>query len=404
MRGRGRIAIAFVAALVAAGLLSPRTLPVRAESDGRLVAFAIDTSGSLRPPDVARAGNLAAGILDRLPPGTEAAIFTFDDQARLLVPRTANAEDVKAAVARLRPRGRTTAMNDALFDAARYLRDSGVARRTLVLVTDGRDEDSAVELADALAVAQQAGIPVFTVGVGRAEERVLRRIAKLTGGQYAALGTARADQLASAIAAFGPGAAAPIRTTGDRGESRPGPDTSASPAAEGPAAGEARGGDAVTWVAVVALAVAIAAAVSWVRRRRAAAAARLDDDLGTAPTLLERMNRTEEYLEKTVTLRERPVLTITRGPGAGQVYELGGGKATSIGRAKANEVVVNDVSVSSEHCRIRPEDGHFVLHDLRSTNGTFVNERRVTRHVLTEGDVVKIGETSLLFKTDLKRT
>jgi pSer/pThr/pTyr-binding forkhead associated (FHA) protein len=87
----------------------------------------------------------------------------------------------------------------------------------------------------------------------------------------------------------------------------------------------------------------------------------------------------------------------------GQVYELGA-NATSIGRAKANEVVVNDVSVSSEHCRIRPEDGHFVLHDLKSTNGTFVNERRVTRHVLTEGDVVKIGETSLMFRTDLKRT
>ena len=116
------------------------------------------------------------------------------------------------------------------------------------------------------------------------------------------------------------------------------------------------------------------------------------------------MSSTEEYLEKTVALRERPVLTITRGPGVGQMFELGNESAMSIGRAKANEVVINDVSVSSEHCRIRPEDGHFVLHDLKSTNGTFVNERRVTRHVLAEGDVLKIGETSLLYKTDLKRT
>jgi pSer/pThr/pTyr-binding forkhead associated (FHA) protein len=123
-----------------------------------------------------------------------------------------------------------------------------------------------------------------------------------------------------------------------------------------------------------------------------------------APTLLEKMSSTEEYLEKTVTLRERPVLTITRGPGTGQVFDLRDHSATSIGRAKANEVVIDDVSVSSEHCRIRPEDGHFVLHDLKSTNGTFVNERRVSRHVLTEGDILKIGETSLLFKTDLKRT
>ena len=115
------------------------------------------------------------------------------------------------------------------------------------------------------------------------------------------------------------------------------------------------------------------------------------------------MNRTEEYLEKTVTLRERPVLTVTRGPGAGEVYELKGRAPLSIGRAKANEVVVNDLSVSSEHCRIRPEEGRFVLHDLKSTNGTFVNERRVTRHVLSEGDILKIGESALMFRTDLKR-
>ena len=148
---------------------------------------------------------------------------------------------------------------------------------------------------------------------------------------------------------------------------------------------------------LVALAVVVMG-----RRREREVASELPPEVA-APTLLERMSSTEEYLEKTVTLRENPVLTVTRGPGTGQVFDLRHQAATSIGRAKANEVVIDDVSVSSEHCRIRPEDGHFVLHDLKSTNGTFVNERRITRHVLQEGDVLKIGETSLLFKTDLKR-
>jgi len=67
---------------------------------------------------------------------------------------------------------------------------------------------------------------------------------------------------------------------------------------------------------------------------------------------------------------------------------------TSLGRAKVNDIVLNeDVAVSSEHCRIRPEDGKFVLHDLKSTNGTFVNDRRVTRQPLTEGDTIQVGET-----------
>ena len=65
----------------------------------------------------------------------------------------------------------------------------------------------------------------------------------------------------------------------------------------------------------------------------------------------------------------------------------GSSAPTSLGRAKVNDIVLNeDVAVSSEHCRIRPEDGKFVLHDLKSTNGTFVNDRKVTRQPLTEGD------------------
>jgi hypothetical protein len=120
-------------------------------------------------------------------------------------------------------------------------------------------------------------------------------------------------------------------------------------------------------------------------------------------TVLARMNTTEEYLERTVTLQERPVLAITRGPGTGQVFELSALAATSIGRSRANDIRVDDVSISGQHCRVRPEDGHFVLHDLKSTNGTLVNEKKVVRHVLAEGDVISIGETSLQYRREMKR-
>jgi hypothetical protein len=120
-------------------------------------------------------------------------------------------------------------------------------------------------------------------------------------------------------------------------------------------------------------------------------------------TVLARMNTTEEYLERTVTLQERPVLAITRGPRAGEVFELSALAATSIGRSRANDIQVDDVSISGQHCRVRPEDGHFVLHDLKSTNGTMVNEKKVVRHVLAEGDVISIGETSLQYRREMKR-
>jgi Mg-chelatase subunit ChlD len=396
MRARRRAAAVFAAAAVL-GAATPAALRGQAE-DATLVAFAIDTSGSLSPAEVAKAATLVSGVLGALPAGAEAALFAFDDQPRLLVPRTAARGDVAAVLGGLRRQGRFTALNDALYDATRYLRDAPAGRRALVVVTDGRDENSAVDLSDSLAVAQQAGIPVFTVGIGRVEERVLRRIAKLTGGQYAPLGAARAGQIAARIATLDVARAATAATTRAGGGDRRA-ETSPAPGTEGRETSSRR----AAWITIGVVLAALAAVALWRRRRTAATAAShaIADD--PAPTIVERMNRTEEYLEKTVTLRERPVLTITRGPGVGQVFELGAA-ALSIGRAKANEVVVNDVSVSSEHCRIRPEDGHYVLHDLKSTNGTFVNERRVSRHVLAEGDVIKLGETSLLFKTDLKRT
>jgi len=122
-----------------------------------------------------------------------------------------------------------------------------------------------------------------------------------------------------------------------------------------------------------------------------------------SPTVVERLNTTEEYLEKTITLRERPVLTITHGPGAGELFELSRATAMSIGRARANDIVLKDVSISGQHCRIRPEEGGFVLHDLKSTNGTFVNDKRVSRHPLSDGDLVQVGETVMQFRTEHRR-
>ncbi|PYQ44106.1 MAG: hypothetical protein DMF77_08065 [Acidobacteria bacterium] len=97
------------------------------------------------------------------------------------------------------------------------------------------------------------------------------------------------------------------------------------------------------------------------------------------------------------------MLAITRGPGVGQVFELSETSATSIGRSRANDIQVEDVSISGQHCRVRPEDGQFVLHDLKSTNGTLVNEKKVVRHVLAEGDVIRLGETSLQYRREMKR-
>jgi hypothetical protein len=245
---------------------------------------------------------------------------------------------------------------------------------------------------------------------------VLRRIAKHTGGEYLPLARARGRALAAAIAASRPTPSAAVPAPSAAAPSAPATPAPMASGAQRPATApralRPSGTGPLLWGA---LALIVAALVAVLVLRRGRAVSGREETLGAglvprdgeedlSPTVVQRMNITEEYLEKTVTLRERPVLSITRGPGTGQSFDLRRDSSTSIGRAKANDIVVGDVSVSSQHCRIRPEEGRFVLHDLKSTNGTYVNERKVSRHTVAEGDVIRLGETSLQYRNETSRT
>jgi pSer/pThr/pTyr-binding forkhead associated (FHA) protein len=74
-----------------------------------------------------------------------------------------------------------------------------------------------------------------------------------------------------------------------------------------------------------------------------------------------------------------------------------GTHAVSIGRLPDNNIVIDNPAVSGRHARVYREGNHYVLEDLKSTNGTFVNDKPVARHTLLEGDVVLVGKHSLLF-------
>lgn len=69
----------------------------------------------------------------------------------------------------------------------------------------------------------------------------------------------------------------------------------------------------------------------------------------------------------------------------------------TLGRHPNNTVQVLDRIVSKEHCHIDFVDGRFVLRDLGSLNGTFVNGERVGERVLTPGDEITLGSTRILF-------
>ena len=74
----------------------------------------------------------------------------------------------------------------------------------------------------------------------------------------------------------------------------------------------------------------------------------------------------------------------------------------SIGRLPDNMVVIDNAAVSGRHARVYKEGNHYVLEDLKSTNGTFVNDKPVRKATLTAGDRLRVGRVELI--VDRRRT
>ncbi|MCK5551551.1 MAG: FHA domain-containing protein [Deltaproteobacteria bacterium] len=87
-------------------------------------------------------------------------------------------------------------------------------------------------------------------------------------------------------------------------------------------------------------------------------------------------------------------LIVIFGDRLGKQYHLGRERML-IGRLGRSDILIDDSSVSREHAIIERRDGRFVLEDLKSTNGTFVNGEFVDVYVLNHGDKIRIGNTVL---------
>src|SRR5574341_959957 len=74
----------------------------------------------------------------------------------------------------------------------------------------------------------------------------------------------------------------------------------------------------------------------------------------------------------------------------------------NIGRRLENQVVIDDPRISRQHAQLRAIRGHYVLFDLNSTGGTFVNGQRTTQTVLYPNDVISLAGLILVFGQDLE--
>jgi FHA domain len=100
--------------------------------------------------------------------------------------------------------------------------------------------------------------------------------------------------------------------------------------------------------------------------------------------------------------RRAPRLVVARAAGhdPGMIYDLDGDLV--LGRGDHAEIRLEDPFASSRHARIYEQAGTLVLEDLRSTNGTYLNEELLdtTPRPLRPGDHLRIGESEFVFEVD----
>ena len=361
----------------------------------RSVVLVVDTSGSMAINDpTARIRDAVGRVVAGLPESDVAGLVTFDTAARVVAPLRRLDEPgarraLQDAIGGLRFTGRYTdiaeAVERSLYELQRPGREDGP--RLIVLVTDGlidtgdEAEDAEKDTwlrEDLLPSCREDGVRIFSVAFTEsADYELLRTLSTRTnGGYYRAL---TPDDV--------PGIFAELERALARPEPKPEPVQEVVPAheleqavqrqvrqieAERPPVQvpEPKSGlsDAMlAGLALLALAALVVAVLALRRIRRA--------DREALPVVQATLHDLE----------------------SGAVYQLDS-RVTRIGRAPESDVVIDSPTISGQHALIEARDGIYHLVDLRSTNGTYLNEKRIEREsVLRKGDVLRFDRFKFAF-------
>ena len=187
--------------------------PISLPNEGRDIMLAVDLSGSMTEQDMAYNGQ----YVDRLTmvkavlsdfieqrQGDRLGLILFGDTAFLQTPLTRDVKTVSKMLseAQIGLVGRATAIGDALGLSVKRFASKKESNRIVVLLTDGQNTAGNLDPEDALLLAREEGIKVYTIGVGsdnprgfslfnmggmsggNLDESLLKRIAEQTGGLY----------------------------------------------------------------------------------------------------------------------------------------------------------------------------------------------------------------------------
>jgi len=388
------------------------------------ILFLVDTSDPAREEVVRRNLDQISAMLDKVKPYQRIGLASFDKDLKIEVPVGGDPERIRKLETSLRATGMTTELYRNTIKAIDVLADIKADRKAIFLFSDGQAEDKAYFHQDVVRAARKNHVIINSLGYPRTVAlsvalQTLRRLSDETGGVYVEAGNDyrlpesflkmpfdnidrggafSVDLQPLLVQAAGRAPSVQLDFGTDVGDvqvdvpvdlpapARPAASPQAGPEAPqirivtAPAQAQEDVLDTWLWYGVPAallllIALTVVSLVLLARKQRPGKDAR-------------QASPAEQFRPYAYLIAQDE--KATRYPVTRTTWR--------IGRSRDNEMTLDDNSVSRRHAEIqRVGSGKFILYDLDSLNGVFVNDQKITRHKLDEGDIIEIGDFYLRF-------
>ena len=392
------------------------------------ILFLIDTSDPARENVIIENKKDIKKILASVKEHQRIGLASFDSTLRLEAPPGTSNEQILNSLEKLHATGKTTELYRSVLSAIYVLKNIEADRKIIYLFSDGLAEDKAYYHNDVVNAAKEAGIVITSMGYPRSVSQsvglqTIRRLSEETGGVFIESNNhydipdtvlqnlfngiengARFDIDISKLLSMNPGSEHNINLTiGTSGNKyqvqvplsvpvteteKPKVETQVTTPVTKP---PARTIQVITrespvkplnpwiWYGIPALLIIVLIitlvvflVITYRQGRKKPASATAISDFKPYAYLVLQDETKKRY-------------SITR-------------TTWRIGRGKDNEMTLNDSSVSRRHAEIHREKGDiFTLYDLDSLNGVYVNNNKVSKVILHEGDIIEIGDINLRF-------
>ena len=395
------------------------------------VLLVVDTSDPGRQDVIHKNATQIVQILGKTGSHHRVGLANFDKELVVNVPVGGTANDIIAAARSLKAVGMTTELYRSTIRAIEALAQTAADRKVLVLMSDGQAEDRAYFHEDVVRTAIKHGVVINSLGFPRSTAlsvalQTLRRLSEETGGVY--IETDNSSELPDAfmqspfanidrggkfiidltplesiqpvpqavqIRFAGTGIAVAVPVT-IKEVFKPAPTSVviaapvtpsviSTPLPSSPVPGVTENSliDTLLWyglpVALIVLSLMTLFTLILLYRRQGVPAAQ------TVSVVADPKKPLAYLISEDDSRKRFPISSAT----------------CRIGRSRDNDMTLIDNSVSRKHAEIRRNfKGQFVLYDRESSNGVYVNKRKIHEHKLAEGDIIEIGDVMLRFSQE----